>query len=239
MWNMKKIAVCFFSFIACLLPQTFGEDFAIAFETGLFSGQVVDVGKLPVQGAEIFIYTTTNVRGPADYISAPTDKDGSFRISLPPGVYWAVARARQGEAEVGPLMPNDRHSGEPLEIEITTGETLQENFTVMNLKESAQLIQKIDAAYAKIQGRILAKDGQPIKNAYAYAFQEGATTEIPTFLSTWTDSSGTYTLFLPPGTYYLGMATEFPPTTNVKKNTKMLIKKDMIGVDLINNNYYN
>jgi len=236
---MKKIAVCLVSFIACLLPQIFGENFTLALDTGIFSGQVVDVSKLPVEGAEIFIYTTTNVRGPADYISPPTDKDGGFRVSLPPGVYWAVARARQGDAKIGPLMPNDRHSGEPLEIEITTGETLQENFTVMNLKESAQFIQKIDAGFAKIQGRILDKDGQPIKNAYAYAFQEGAATEIPAFLSAWTDSSGTYTLFLPPGTYYLGMATEFPPTSNSKRNIKMSIKKDMIGVDIINNKYYN
>ena len=236
MRNMKKFAICIISFIACFLVQIIGENLTLSLETGLFSGQVVDISKHPVEGAEIYIYTTTNVRRPADYISAPTDNEGRFQISLPPGLYWAVARARQGEAEVGPLMPDDKHSGKPLEIEITTGETLEESFTVMNLKESAQFIQKIDSAYTKIQGRILDKDGQPIKNAYAYAFQNEASTEIPSFLSAWTDDSGTYTLFLPPGTYYLGMATEFPPTTNLKTNTKMSIKKDMIGVDIINNN---
>jgi len=239
MWRMKKITICIFSFLACLLLQLSGGNTALALETGMFTGQVVDIDKLPVEGVEIFIYTSTNIRGPADFISAPTDKDGRFQVTLPPGTYWAVARARQGGARFGPLMPGDKHSGEPLEIDVAAGENLEENFTVLNLKESAQFVQKVNADYAKIQGRILGKDDKPIKNAYAYAFQGGATTDIPAFLSAWTDDSGNYTLFLTPGTYYIGMATEFPPASPLKQDMQLSVKKNMNDVDIIDNNYYN
>ena len=61
-------------------------------DRALLKGTVLDIKAMPVEGAEIFIYDSTDVRRPADFISARTGKDGSFQMDLPAGIYWAVAR---------------------------------------------------------------------------------------------------------------------------------------------------
>ena len=196
-------------FLSVLLPVLSCP--AAVQENGVFAGRVVDVAQQPVAGAAVFVYSSTNIRRPADYISPPSDRAGGFQLTLPAGHYWAVARKRQGEEKYGPLLPGDRHSGAPLEIDITAGDTLEEEFVVADLKETSQLAVKLDTSFLHIEGKLLTKGGEPVADGYAFARRDQNGKGIPEYISAWTDGSGGYTLFLPPGTYWLGFARTFPP----------------------------
>jgi len=196
-------------FLSVLLPVLSCP--AAVQENGVFAGRVVDVAQQPVASAAVFVYSSTNIRRPADYISPPSDRAGGFQLTLPAGHYWAVARKRQGEEKYGPLLPGDRHSGAPLEIDITAGDTLEEEFVVADLKETSQLAVKLDTSFLHIEGKLLTKGGEPVADGYAFARRDQNGKGIPEYISAWTDGSGGYTLFLPPGTYWLGFARTFPP----------------------------
>jgi hypothetical protein len=202
-------------------------------ETGVLAGRVVDVGRKPVAGASIFVYTSSNIRRPADYISATTDGAGAFRIILPPGQYWAVARVRKGAELYGPLLPGDKHSGPPLETEVRSGETVEEEFIVADLRETSQLEVKLDTSFLRIGGVLLAEEGTPLVNAYAFARREATGSGIPEYVSAWTDGSGRYTLFLPAGTYWLGLARTFPPGPETVPWQKVVIDKPVENINIV------
>jgi hypothetical protein len=205
---------------------------APAFESGVFHGRVRDVAGAPLAGAEIFIYRSNDIRGPADFISAATDQNGAFQITLPVGRYWPIARIRKDGARYGPLKPGDRHSGEPLEITVQAELVLPEDFVVADLREAALLMKKTDADFHSVQGRILGENGQPVENAYAFAYTSALVAGVPAYLSLWTDASGRYTLFLPAGEYYFGQATEFPPEPASRSLKKIRIEGNMEMIDI-------
>ena len=210
-----------------------GAGSAMGQETGVLAGRVVDVLGKPVAGASIFVYTSSNIRRPADYISAATDAAGAFRIILPPGQYWAVARVRKGAELYGPLLPGDRHSGPPLETEVRSGETVEEEFIVADLRETSQLEVKLDTSFLQIGGVLLAKEGTPLANGYAFARREATGRGIPEYVSAWTDDSGRYTLFLPAGTYWLGLARTFPPGPETVPWQKVVIDKQAENINIV------
>jgi hypothetical protein len=199
----------------------------------MLSGRVVDVGRNPVAGASIFVYNTGNIRRPADYISPPTDSAGAFRISLPPGRYWAVARVRKGEEKYGPLLPGDRHSGAPLETEIRVGETVEEEFVVADLRETSQLEVKRDITFHRIEGVLQSKEGKPLPDVYAFARREATGRGVPEFVSAWTDADGGYVLFLPPGTYWLGIASTFPPDQEAIPWRKVVVDNPGKNINIV------
>jgi len=201
-------------------------------ENGTFIGLVTDISGNPVAGAEVSVYRTNNTRRPADYIG-PTDRDGHFRIILPPGQYWTVARLRKGKEKFGPLLPGDRHSGSPLEIELVPGEELEEEFVVADLEETSRLVVKYDTSFVKAEGILMTRDGKPQENAYAFANRHEGMKRIPDYVSAWTDSSGRYALFLPPGTYYFGMASEFPPGAEQEHYMKVTVDSDKKNIIIL------
>jgi hypothetical protein len=203
-----------------------------AFETGVFHGRVRDVAGAPLAGAEIFIYRSNDIRGPADFISAATDKGGDFQITLPVGRYWAIARIRKDGARYGPLKPGDRHSGEPLEITVQAELVLPEDFVVADLREAALLMKKTGADFYAVKGMVRDENGQPLENAYAFAYTSASVTGVPAYLSLWTDANGRYTLFLPAGEYYFGQATEFPPESASRSLKKTRIEGNVEMIDI-------
>lgn len=227
--------VCCLVICATLLGFVFQTGVASAEETGTLSGRILDINRQPVAGAEVYLYTNSDIRRPADFISAPSDQDGRYRVLLPPGEYWAAARLRTNGAQFGPLMPGDKHSAWPVEIEIDADKQAQNDFVVVNLREAARLVKKTEKVF-KIQGEILGPGRKPVANAYAYANRSQSPTRLPDYLSAWTDDSGRYTLFLPKGTYYLGWATDFPLRTERKSNTVLTVDKNLHDVNLVYSN---
>jgi len=217
-------ALSFFANVTVVTARAQTEDNAI------FQGQVLDVTGNPVAGAEVFFYASSNVRRPADFIAPPATESGEFRITLPPGSYWVVARLRKGEERFGPLLAGDKHSGAPLEIELFPGETVEEDFVVVDLKEASQLAKKYDADFLRVEGKLLSAGGQPLAMMFAFANREPVVKKIPDYISEWTDESGKYTLFLPEGTYHFGLSRELPIGVE-----SMVLKKVTIDSSTKNN----
>ena len=206
---------------------------APAGEKAALTGRIQDVAGKSVEGAEVYIYSSAQVRRTADFISAPSDTEGRYSIILPTGTYWCVARWRKGGARIGPLMPGDKHSGEPLEIEVSGGASLAD-FTVADLKEAAGLIKKKTREdYVKITGRILDRDGKPAQGTYVIASTTRSISEIPDYLSSWTDDAGRYTLYLPRGKYYFGASARFPPGSRAAFTREILLEGDKDDLDII------
>lgn len=214
-------------FVIILLAGT-----AIALETGVLKGKVMDVEGKAVEGVEVFVYSTLDTRRPADFISARTDMSGMFSLVMPPGKYRAVARLRHGE-KYGPLMIGDKHSGEPVEIEVEAGEEYEQDFTVADIRDAARLMRKTREDHVHLKGRIIDGQGAPLKNVYAVAFRQKEIAEFPDYLSAWTDEDGHYSLYLPAGTYFIGYASEFPPGKKVYLYREINITPENNDLDII------
>ena len=81
-------------------------------KTGI-SGQIsVKSSGAPVEGAYVNIYpdTISNLLGPSQYISTPTDAEGNYTLDVPPGTYYVVSRKRMSGQPSGPLSAGDLFS---------------------------------------------------------------------------------------------------------------------------------
>jgi protocatechuate 3,4-dioxygenase beta subunit len=141
---------------------------ASAEEASVLKGRVSDADGRAVEGAKIFVYDSPDVRRPANFISAGTDKGGMFRMTVSPGRYWVVARLKKTE-DYGPLLPGDKHSGEPVEGEIASRSEITMDFIVADLKEAIKIKTKSRERHVKISGRIIDEKGFPVVNFYALA----------------------------------------------------------------------
>jgi hypothetical protein len=180
----------------------------------------------------LYVYNSPDVRRTADFISSPTNKDGQFSMEVPAGKYWLVARVKKGE-DYGPLMPGDKHSGDPGEIELVPASEEEIDFIVSDLMEAIKMKKESMDRPFKITGRIIDKNGDPLTNAYAIANRKSELTRIPDFLSAWTDEQGRFTLYLPEGNYYLGGAEEFPPGRKFFISHNITADKDKSGIKII------
>jgi hypothetical protein len=194
-----------------------------ALENMVFTGRVLDIDGRPVSGAEIFVYDSFTTRRPADFISARTGKDGSFRMTLPHQKFWAVARVRSND-KFGPLLPGDRHSGEPLPLEPGDTGELRQDFTVVDIREAVRLKQNIRKDFIAVSGRIIDQSGKPVREAYVFAISGRTLREIPEYVSAWSGESGDYTLYLPPGRFFFGATMVFPPLPETAANRELVLK---------------
>lgn len=198
----------------------------------IIHGTVSDIHGQPVTGAEVSLYRSMNVKKPADFASNRTTTDGTYRISVPQGQYWAVATFRKGERRFGPLELGDKHSGDPVMVDAEAEIDLTHDFIVMDLRDAAKQNQKKNADLFRVSGRILNQNGNQVSMAYAMAGNSQRFKEIPAYLSPWTDASGEYLLLLPKGKYYLGTATAYPPKPDQTLDTEIDLTADKDGVDL-------
>lgn len=207
---------------------------AFAEQKAVLKGRILDTEGKALKGASVFIYDSSEIKRAVDLVSAQTGEDGFFRLELPLGRYWAIARIKAGgRYGLGPLMPGDKFSGEPMEIELAPGEELAVDFVVMDIREFARQKKKLSSDYIRIKGRIIDEKGQPVRMAYALANMQEKSPKIPDYLSAWTDDEGQYTLFLPRGKYYLGYATAFPPDKNYVTDRTVVVEADKADMDIV------
>lgn len=180
-----------------------------AAETRLLTAKISDIEGRPMAGAKLFLYDSSNVRKPADFISPLSDHAGQLQIALPPGKYWVVARFK-ADGTYGPLMPGDKHSGEPLEVDLTDGRT-EADFVVADIRELGQRKRASATEALRLKGRVLDSQGAPVAQAFVYANRSGEFNDLPDFISAWTGTDGAYEVYLPPGaTYFVSASREFP-----------------------------
>ncbi len=178
--------------------------------------KVKDIDGKPAAGVKIFLYESTNVRKPADFISPQSDNNGLVIVTVPAGKYWAVARLKK-DALYGPLMPGDKHSGEPVEVECSDTMDTEVVFEVADIREVGQKKRTDNAGTIRLWGRVVDKDGNPVAGAYVFASITKEIEYVPDFLSAWTDSEGNYTIYLPSGrSLFLGSARQFPPPAKLQ-----------------------
>jgi uncharacterized GH25 family protein len=179
-------------------------------DTFTLQGVVTTLSGEPVQNAEIYLYSSRNSRRPADFISSKSGNNGAYRLVLPRAAYWGVARIKKGE-RFGPLLPGDKHSGEPVKIDPDAEKTVTLDFTVADMQELAQLREKGRKELLEITGTVT-YNGTGVAGAYVYARVGRMSAPLPEYFSGWTDSAGKYKLKLPVGSYFLGSDRNFPPS---------------------------
>ncbi len=219
-----------FSFPSCKMPLIVPA--AMAGETSVFQGRVLNIDGAAEAGASLFVYNTPEVKRQADFISAETSQDGRFRMVLPPGTYWAVARLKKGN-KYGPLRPGDKHSGDPEMFELSPGALFTKDFIVADIREAARLVKKTRQDVVRIQGKIVDAGGVPVKDAYVAAWKAGGASRLPDYLSAWTGDQGSYSLYLPRGRYSIGAVMRFPPDGENALCRDILIEKDSANVNIL------
>ena len=206
--------------------------FTGAADTAVLKGRVIDIDGGSVSGALVYAYDSPDIRRPASFISARTGADGSFHIVLAPGKYWVVARLKKGD-EFGPLMPGDKHSGEPVVLDIAPQREATVDFRVADLKDARKIHGRERERPVKISGRIIDGKGSPLMNVYAIAHRSSTVEGVPDYVSAWVGSDGYYSMSLPPGRYFIGSAAQFPPGKNYVMFGEIMIDADRSDVNIV------
>ena len=120
-----------------------------------------------MEGAKLFLYDSSNVRRPADFITSLSDRTGRVQIALPPGNYWIVARFKS-DGKYGPLMPGDKHSGEPLEVDMKSGGS-EVDFVVADIRELGQKKRAGATDALRLKGRVVDANGVPVAKVFVFA----------------------------------------------------------------------
>jgi hypothetical protein len=228
----------FIAIICCLFMNIFvNSPFGAEIESVELRGRIIDIVTQPVAGAEVYLYDSKQVKRPADFISQKTKIDGRYKLTVPVGVYWAVAIIRQTGSSFGPLQIGDKHSGDPLALDLSRKKINEMDFTVMDLRDAVRHSRKRGDDLFEIRGRILDKDEKPVAMAYVLADSRSKqSAEIPQHLSAWTDIEGKYTMYLPAGGFHIGAATLMPPSRKEELSRYIEVVEDMAGIDIILHN---
>lgn len=182
-------------------------------------GQAVVSGKAltPLAGAQLYVFREgQDLKGPAFVASEPTDEEGGFSVSLPPGKYFFVVRKRESGDAVGPVRTGDYHSEVIGPVTVRAGEPIARDIVALRkLGETKDLPSATPAPTSTgIRGTITDADGKPVKGARLHAYTYPQMSERPKYVSEETGADGRYVLFFPEGgTFYLAARSRFggPP----------------------------
>ncbi|MDD2364839.1 MAG: carboxypeptidase regulatory-like domain-containing protein [Desulfuromonadaceae bacterium] len=202
---------------------------SLAASSNLLKATVENLEGTPVKGAKLFLYDSPNVRRPADFISNLSDAEGRFQLVLPPVQYWAVARFKE-DGKYGPLLPGDKHSGDPLVIDMTDGEVYAD-FVIADIRELAEKKRAAATDSLRLKGHILDAKGQPVANAYVYANRSKDFTEFPDFISSWSGDDGKYEIYLPAEKiYFMSVSRSFPLLNKEPAGKQLVIEQGKIDI---------
>lgn len=162
------------------------------------------VGKVEHRAAQFGIVGIT------DWVSHGSAEDGTYKLDLPPGEYYVLARKRANGMNYGPLSKGDWYDHKLVKkpIRIRKGKYVVINFELQQLHEP-MFFQGLSVAERMtdtgIKGRLLNEDGEHVPGTYVIAYKDNDMMRVPDFASTLTDDDGYYTLYLPKGgRYWLG-----------------------------------
>jgi len=157
----------------------------------------------PLERAYLYVYkdAARGFKGPG-YFVQPVAK-GKFRLRLPPGEYYLLARKRAKGGQFGPIEIGDYFNyyyGNPVRIEPNRIIDVQlETITRMPMLEEGESV-----PFNGLRGQVKDKSGKPVPGLHVFAYRQPGMTGTPDFFSQPTASDGSFALSLPgDGLYYL------------------------------------
>ncbi len=208
---------------------------SLAEDKPLIRSTVLDIDGKPVPGAYIFFYDSPDTKRAVDLVSPVTDEQGFCEKPVPPGTYWVLARLkREGDFDMGPLMIEDKVSADPLEITVAVGDKLDLTFTVMDLLDTIRTSTKQRNDLNRVSGRIVNKDGDPVKKVFVFANRHNKPVLMPRYFSAWTGEDGRYSIYMPEGKYYLGISSQFAPDLKYTAESPITVEEaDLADQELV------
>lgn len=177
--------------------------------TGIQGQVLLKESGVPLAGAFVNIYpdTISNLLGPSQFISSPSGPQGEYRIEVPPGSYYVVARKRLSGHPTGPLEPGDFYSEhQRIRVRIEAGRAAVVDLPVAVMKAPMFFKTRVvdRETTTGIRGTLVDVAGRPVMGGFAMAYADPEMKRLPDFASTLSDDQGRYTIYLPAGgTYYL------------------------------------
>jgi len=177
-------------------------------KTGIKGRVVLKDNRTPLAGCYVNIYpdTISNLLGPSQFISTPTDGQGFYQLELPPGIYYVVARKRMSGQPTGPLAPGDYYSEhQRLVTRVVSGKFVDIELPVVVMKAPMFFKRMADEqSDTGISGVLVDQAGQPVMGGFAMAYSDQEMKRLPDYASTLSDEQGRFTIYLPEGgSYYL------------------------------------
>jgi len=177
-------------------------------------GQVLFKNEGAAEGAYVYAYDSpfNDMRVPTKLISEKTKANGSYRLSLPPGEYYIVARLHAGDGDPrGYLKKGDYEGKYRLNpVKVAAGEYSEVNLSISPL-EGAFLMApyRAEESDTGIRGTVLGLDGKPARGAYVMVYTDEELVGQPQYLSRPSEQDGSYKVILPPGTYYVAARLKY------------------------------
>jgi len=184
-----------------------------AAESGI-EGQVLLENQGAAEGAYVYAYDSpfNDLRVPTKLISNKTDANGSYRLDLPPGEYYIVARKHMDKDDPrGYLQKGDLEGKYPFNpVKVADGAYTEVNMSISPL-EGAFLLAPYKSADigTGITGVVTGMDGKPARGAYVMVYTDSELIGIPEYLSKPCDEDGSYRVALPPGDYYVAARLKY------------------------------
>jgi hypothetical protein len=156
----------------------------------------------PLEKAYLYIYQDykKNFKGPAYYIQ-PVSK-GDFRLSLPPGEYYILARKRARGGQFGPVEIDDYFNyyyGNPIRIEKNQVKQIE-----LEAIQRLSMLEEAEGVFQGVTGQILGAAGAPQAGLRVFAYRRAEMTGMPAFFSAPSDPQGNFKLPIPElGSFYL------------------------------------
>lgn len=180
------------------IPQ---ETASLATKRSGLQGRISYQGE-PLEQSYLYVYRdyNKNFKGPAYFIQ-PVAK-GGFRLSLPPGEYYLLARKRARGGQFGPVEIDDHFNyyyGNPLRIE----KNLVQQIELETIKRLAMLEEE-EIAFQGLTGQIVGSDGKGVAGLRVFAYRQLEMNGMPDFFSPVSDDQGFFRLPIPEfGSYNL------------------------------------
>lgn len=168
---------------------------------GGVAGRVQHGGK-PVAEAIVFVYPdlSTQLKGFGLGMSAPTDAQGNFELSLPAGSYYLVARVRTSHSTAGPLQAGDLFGYLPANpLTVGEGQTAKVLLPVIAVPDKITSRAATMFGQTRISGRIVDREGVPLAGLQALLYADESMLNRPLYVSQPTGADGVFQLSFPTG----------------------------------------
>ena len=187
------VALALASALACALASALA---GCAPRSGTVEGKAA-IGGVPAGGAEVQVFARAGAeRSGEPFASAGAGPDGAFRITLPPGTYYVVARKTVAE-EGRSRTYKGEYAGNP--VSVTPGGRVGGIDVALAEMSSGGFSPRPGTG---VTGTVTSK-GKAVRDAFVYAYPSGAgTVRGPSYAAfARTDGAGRFRLALREGSY--------------------------------------